>query len=191
MCHFANLCQVTLPANTTRPVTLGAVPVVCAQSPPTLHSAMDCSTPGSSVLAIFQARILEWVAISSSKGSSWPRHQTHISNISCFGRHILYHWVTWENPSELVAQIVKNLPAMQKTQVQSLGWEDTLEKGMATHSSILSWKISWVEEPGGLQSMGSWRVGHDRATDTWNCGCVQSHGRHLSWVGNKKGPQQN
>ena len=61
----------------------------------------------------------------------------------------------------LVVQMVKNLPAMQKTQVQSLGWEDALEKGMATHSSILAWRIPWTEESGGLQSMGSQRVGHD------------------------------
>ena len=57
-----------------------------------------------------------------------------------------------------VAQVVKNLGAMQETRVQPLGWEDPLEKGMATHSSILAWKISWTEEPGGLQSMGSQRV---------------------------------
>ena len=59
-----------------------------------------------------------------------------------------------------VAQMVKNLPAMQETQVQSVGWEDPLEKGMATHSSILAWAIPWTEEPGGLQSMESQRVGH-------------------------------
>ena len=53
---------------------------------------------------------------------------------------------------------------MWETQVQSLGWEDPLEKEMATHSSILAWKIPWVEEPGRLQSMGSQRVGHDWAT---------------------------
>ena len=63
--------------------------------------------------------------------------------------------------ASLVSQIVKNLPAMQETQVQSLGWEDTLEKGMATHSSILAWKIPWTEEPGGQQSMGSLGVRHD------------------------------
>ena len=60
-----------------------------------------------------------------------------------------------------MAQLVKNLPAMQETQVQSLGWEDLLEKEMATHSSILAWRIPWTEDPGGLQSMGSQRVGHD------------------------------
>ena len=53
------------------------------------------------------------------------------------------------------------MPAMQEMQVQSLGQENHLEKGMATHSSILAWRISWTEEPGGLQSMGSQRVGHD------------------------------
>ena len=64
----------------------------------------------------------------------------------------------------LVVQIVKNLPAkqeMQETQVQSLGWEYLLEKGKATRSSILAWRIPWTEEPGRLQSMGSHRVGHD------------------------------
>ena len=59
-----------------------------------------------------------------------------------------------------MAKMVKNLPAMQETQVRSLGQEDPLEKEMATHSSILAWKIPWTEEPGRLQSMGSQRVGH-------------------------------
>ena len=54
----------------------------------------------------------------------------------------------------MVAQMVKNLPSMQETQVQSLGWEDPPEKETATHSSILAWRIAWTEEPGGLQSMG-------------------------------------
>ena len=66
-----------------------------------------------------------------------------------------------------VAQSVKNLPAVQETWVRSLGWEDALEKEMATHSSILAWEFSWTEEPGGLQSMGSQRVGHDWATNTY------------------------
>ena len=62
--------------------------------------------------------------------------------------------------------MVKNLPAMWKTRVQSLGWEDPLEEGMATHSSILAWRIPWIEESGGLQPMGSQRVRHDSTTDT-------------------------
>ena len=63
--------------------------------------------------------------------------------------------------TSLVAQMVKHLPTMQETRVQSLGWEDLLEKEMATHSSILAWKIPWTEEPGRLQPMRSPRVGHD------------------------------
>ena len=61
----------------------------------------------------------------------------------------------------LVAQKVKHLPTMRETRVQSLSREDLLEKEMATHSSILAWKIPWIEEPGRLQSMGSQRVGHN------------------------------
>ena len=60
-----------------------------------------------------------------------------------------------------VAQMVKHLPAMQETQVRSLGQEDPLEKEMAIHSSTRAWKILWMEEPGGLQSKGSQRAGHD------------------------------
>ena len=63
--------------------------------------------------------------------------------------------------ASLVAQLVKNLSAMWEIWVQSLGWEDLLEKEMATHSRILAWKTPWMEEPGRLQSMGSQRVGHD------------------------------
>ena len=65
--------------------------------------------------------------------------------------------------TSLVAQMVKNLPAMQETWVWSLGGDDTLEKGMATHSCILAWRIPWTEEPGGLQSVGSQRVSYDWA----------------------------
>ena len=64
-----------------------------------------------------------------------------------------------------MAQMIKNLPAMQETRIQSLGGEDPLEEEMTTHSSILACGIPWTEEPGGLQSMGSQRVGHDLATE--------------------------
>ena len=70
----------------------------------------------------------------------------------------LYFWAS------LVAQRLKHLPGMLETQVRSLGWEDPLEKEMATHSSTLAWRIPWREEPGRLQFMGSQRVGHDWAT---------------------------
>ena len=65
-----------------------------------------------------------------------------------------------------VAQMIKNLPAMQETQVRSLGLEDPLEKGMAVHSSILAWRIPWTEEPGGLQSVGLQRIRHNWVTNT-------------------------
>ena len=70
----------------------------------------------------------------------------------------IYHAVMC---ASLVAQRLKHLPVMQETWVRSLGREDPLEKQMATHSSILAWRIPWMEEPGGLQSTGSQRVGHD------------------------------
>ena len=69
----------------------------------------------------------------------------------------------------LVAQMVKNLPAVQETWVRSLDWEDPLEKEMATHSSILAWRIPQTEKPGRLQSMGSQRVVHDSVTNTIHC----------------------
>ena len=71
------------------------------------------------------------------------------------GYPLLYSWAS------LVAQMVKNIPVMWETWIRSLGWEDPLEKGMATHSSILAWKIPWTEEPGRLQSMRLQRVGHN------------------------------
>ena len=71
------------------------------------------------------------------------------------GNPLQYSW------GSLVAQTLMNLPAMQETWLRSLGWEDTLEEGMATHSSTLAWRIPWTEEPSGLQSMGSQRLGHD------------------------------
>ena len=64
---------------------------------------------------------------------------------------------------------VKNLPAVQETWVRFLGWEDPLEEEMATHSSVLAWEIPWTGEPGGLQSLGSQRVGHNLATKQQHC----------------------
>ena len=80
-----------------------------------------------------------------------------------FSRHFAFVIMESSAPywASLVAHTIKHLPTMWKTRVQSLGWEDCLEKEMATHSSILAWKIPWMEEPGRLQSMGSQRVGHD------------------------------
>ena len=76
--------------------------------------------------------------------------------------------------ASLVAQTVKNPPAVQVTWVRSLGWEDPVEKEMASHSSILAWRTPWTEEPGGLQSVGSQRVRHDRVTEhsAFHCVCA-------------------
>ena len=78
------------------------------------------------------------------------------STVPCDGKILLFLL-----RASLVAQTVKHLLTMRETRVRSLGLEDTLEKEVATHSSILAWKIPWTEEPDRLQSMGSQRVGHD------------------------------
>ena len=85
----------------------------------------------------------------------WPGYIAH----HCF---VLVGSFAWGFPG---GSTVKYPPAVQRIQVQSLGWEDPLEEGTATHSSILVWRIPWSEEPGGLQSMGSQRVGLDWATE--------------------------
>ena len=95
-------------------------------------------------------------------------NQNNRRNVLFYGNKRLNIVKIWSTPkrigASLVAQSVKNLPAVQETRVQSLGWEDPLEKEMAPHSSTFAWKIPWTEEPGRLQSMGSWRVGHEWAT---------------------------
>ena len=196
-----------------------------AKSCPTLWDPMDCSPPGSSVHGISQARILELVTISCSRGSFQPRDQilhwqqslyhwttreAQWDSIQPYKRrkpcHVRQHGWTWrtlcwvkqathkkrnavrshshgesKTPelmvterrmvvprdwASLAAQTVKNLPAVQETRVWSLGWEDPLEEGMATHSSILAWRVLGTEEPGGLQSMRLPRVIHEWLTHT-------------------------
>ena len=109
------------------------------QSCPILSDPMDCSPPGTSIHGIFQARVLEWGAIAFLEYS--------------------YIHIYKDFPDGLVVK--KNIPAMQKTRVRSLGQEDPLKEGMATHSSTLAWKIPWMEVHGRLQSMGLQRVRHD------------------------------
>ena len=77
-----------------------------------------------------------------------------------------FYWTIVASQASLVAQTVKNLAAMQEIQVQSLGWDDPLEKGLAIHSSILSWGISWTAELGRLQSVGLQSVAYEGATNT-------------------------
>ena len=81
-----------------------------------------------------------------------------------------------------MAQTIKRLPTMQETWVRSQGWEDPLEEEMATHSSVLAWRILWTEEPGGLQSMGSQRAGLDKATFTYKRFCLLKRGTPDSGV---------
>ena len=103
---------------------------------------MTIRKPGS-LAAIAEAGYLCPLATIVHIPPTHKRHSPHPSRVS------------------LVAQTVKNLYAMQETQLHSLGGEDPLEKGMTTHSNVLDWRIPWTEEPCGLQSMGSQRVGHD------------------------------
>ena len=96
----------------------------------------------------------------------------HEKNFNTYNDSIYYAWIvicaiklhTIHIDHSQITQMVKNPAAMRETWVQSLGWKDPLEKGKATHSSILVWRIPWTEEPGGLQSMGSQRLGHGWAT---------------------------
>ena len=131
---------------------------------PTLCTPMDYTVHG-----ILQARILELVAFPFCRGFSQPRDQTQVSGIAC---RFFTSWATREalvsivyictsQCASLVVQMVKNLSAMQETQVPSVGQEDSLEKGMATHCRILAWRIPWTEEPGGLQSVESQTTGQD------------------------------
>ena len=90
------------------------------------------------------------------------------SSMDCIVYEVAQRWTRLSNfHFHLVAQIVKNLPAMQETWVRSLGQEDPLEKGMVTHSSILSWRTPRTKEPGELQSTGPQRVRHDWASNTF------------------------
>ena len=111
---------------------------------------------------ILQPRILEWVAVSYARGSSQPRIKPASPALQVDslpteppGKPTLYI------RTSLVAEMIKNQPEMWDTFFRSLGWEDPLEEGLATHSSILAWRIPWTEKLDGLQSMGTQRVGHD------------------------------
>ena len=94
-------------------------------------------------ISIKKAQLPEGIEEQSGEGTLWSM----LGEITCHKPGMPLH--------------VLNLPAMQETQVQSLGWEDPLEEGKATHSSILAWRIPWTGEPGGLQSTGSQRVRHN------------------------------
>ena len=157
--------------------------MLVSQLCPTICNLMVCSLPGFSGQGVLQARKLEWVAIPFSR--AW----SNLDLPHC--RQILYHLSHQESACDV------------GDPVPSLGWEDPLEKGMATHSSFLAWRIPWTEDPGGLQSMGSQRGGHDWATkhstahrvDQWR-DLYRQNGRgpegvllsQRVWVGNSAQP---
>ena len=177
---------------------------------------MDCSLPGSSVHGILQARILEWVAMPSLRGSSWPRDWTCISYISCIGRQVLYHWLHLGSPCVTCAvHIHTNILTcmclrvcvcvcvyvwpqshLQKHKFKeqmleiyffsrccrlfqwwgfpggSVGKKSVCQCRRCSRCRFHPWvrkipwrEIPWTEKPGGLQSMGSQRVGHDWMTE--------------------------
>ena len=115
------------------------------------------------IIVIMKPLCLEWGFLGASDLKESACSTGNLGSIPGSGRYpgerngypLQYSWTS------LVAQMVKNQSAMRETWVRSLGWEDPLEEGVATHSSILAWRILWTEEPGGLPSMGSHRVGHD------------------------------
>ena len=169
--HLIKSCQWSWYLNSMK------VKVKVAQSCPTLCNPMDCT-----VRWIFQTRILEWIAFPFSRGFSQPRDRTQVSCIAggfftnwpiklSFVPFLFFPAVQDPIRTSLVAQTVKRLPTMWESRVRSLGRKDPLKKEMATHSSILAWKIPWAEDPGRLQSMGSQRVGHDWATSLTQAVC--------------------
>ena len=122
---------------------------------PTLCHPVNCSMPGFPVIHCFlefAQTYVHWVG-----NAIQPSHPLSPSFPPAL--NLSQH--------SLVAQMVNNLPAVQETRVQSLGWEDPLEKAMATHFSIFAWRIPWTEEPGRLQSMASQRVRHDWGPNTF------------------------
>ena len=123
-----------------------------------------------------------WIKVVSEVNWSRFKFQFCLSVIVWLGMSYIACWAS------LVAQTAKKLPAMQAIQVWPLGWKDSLEKGMATHSTIVTWRIPRTEEPGGLQSMGSQRVEHDwhnlAHPHTCHCICGRRETRH-TWGWNE------
>ena len=108
--------------------------------------------------------VVQWLRLQTSNKEgigSIPGCRTKIPHATCWPKNKNKKHTEHLLSATNMVQRVKNLPAMWEMQVQSLSWEDSLEKGVATHSSILAWRIPWTEKPGRLQSMGSHRVGHD------------------------------
>ena len=112
---------------------------VCAQP----CNPMDCSSPGSSVHGIFRARILEWVAISSSRGSSWSRYRTGLSCISCFGRQVLYHWCHLGSH----VRYFRSVQSLSRVQLFATPWTNCSTPGFPVHHQLLKLAqthVHWV-----------------------------------------------
>ena len=143
---------------------------------PTIRQGLSLDKLHFDAPILFFFLLLHVVTMSRMKSDNflqWSAYMVFLQNWSPLKACRLWlfssteRWQFWlSSQSSLVAQLVKNLPTVQETRVRSLGWGDPLEKEMATHSSILAWKISQTEEPGGLQSMGSQRAGHGWETNT-------------------------
>ena len=117
---------------------------VCVLNPSTLCSLMECSTPCSSVHGIFLAKMLEWGAISYSRGSSWPRNQTHVSGISCIGRQIFLQLAPPGKPSdEAVSQIIGSFSSETQSETRNLIWGVSKQK--ADHWNLLE-LLRWMRE---------------------------------------------
>ena len=124
------------------------------------RNAQNSPRQPSTVRELRTSRCTSWILKSQRNQRSNCQHLLdHQKSKRVPKKHLLLLWTS------LVAQTVKCLPITRETQVQSLGQEDLLEKEMATHSSILAWKIPWTEEPGRLQSIESQRAGHDSASE--------------------------
>jgi len=159
------------------------VKVLVAQSCPTLSGPVDCGPPGSSVRGISQARMLEWVTVSFPRGPSWPRDGTHVSCISCIGRQILYHWVTWE------AQYF-----MGQYQIHCFGWNLIsllVILGLIwTSNCVFCVKITSSQEDCGLQGCNWANHGALRAAEWLMC-CINrklktQHGNRKSQMSKKR-----
>ena len=121
-------------------LVLMMIPCVCCRLSPfsgvRLCEPVDCSPPGSSVHGSLQARVLEWVAVPSSRGSSPPRDRTHISYVFCIGRWVLYHWATWETPIILWVCVCVRAKSLQSCPSLWTLWT-------AAHQALLSMGILW------------------------------------------------
>ena len=135
-------------------MSMRAVRAKMLQLCPPLCDPINCIPPGFSVHRILQARILEWVAMPSSRGSSQPWDNTCVPNISFIGRQVLYHDGNEQvHSNEQVPYWLHIFHCLRKWQPTPVGWKN-----------FLAWKIPWTAEPGRLPSMGLQRVGHDWAT---------------------------